>query len=181
MRRLLVVGASLVAAAAMVSMASPASAAGTGEHPGCKGIDQAYSKASTNGRAALATVSEKFGCGSVVPDPVDTVACPSGQASLARWTYAGTLTGPIEFGYPTWIGAWTNTAGTGAAVTYGDAGGFYWTEAVADSVKTIVLQSMTLEVVRVTDTVGYTLDPANPVSQNWLADRTGISLVNFCG
>jgi hypothetical protein len=179
-------GRTLLGAAALAALAAPwatgpAQAGTTGEHPGCKGIDQAYSKASEKGKAALAVVSTSFGCGSVDPTPADPVACPSGQASLARWTYAGTLGEPYEFGYPTWTGSWTNTAGTGAAVVVGDGGGFYWSEATANSVKSIVLQSMTGEVVTVIDSLTYTLDPANAVSQNWLTNRTGINSVNFCG
>jgi hypothetical protein len=182
MSRAVKLGGALIATAALASpWATPAQAGTTGEHPGCKGIDQAYSKASDKGKAALAVVSDKFGCGSVDPTPTDPVACPTGQSSLARWTYAGTLGEPFEFGYPTWTGAWTNTAGTGAAVVVGDGGGFYWSEATANSVQSIVLQSMTGEVVTVTDSLTYNLDPANAVSQNWFTNRTGINSVNFCG
>ena len=165
----------LLIAVLLGTVATPASAA---EHPGCKGIDQAYSKASPTGRTALATVSQKFGCGTVTPDPVDAAACPSGLVTLGRYTYTGTLTGPIEHGYATWVGSWTLVAGgTDAWVetTWGsvDAGGFYWGERVPGSVKSVVIVSMTGEV--------ETLGPINPVSQNHFENRTGINVVNLCG
>lgn len=104
----------LLAGLLLALVAAPASARVRGEHPWCNGIDQAMSKASAKGKEISAVVAEKFACGPVVPDPVDTVACPEGQMSIARWTYVGSQTGPVEHGYPTWVGGWTLTSGAGA-------------------------------------------------------------------
>jgi hypothetical protein len=186
MKRVLTAIAACSVLLLLVVPAASATPAGDG-HPGCTGIEQALGKASAKGKSALTVVADKLGCGAVDPDPVDTVACPAGEVSLARWTYTGVLSDDVdEYGYHWWIGAWTNTNGTGAAIPHGDAGGFYWTEVVPDSVRSIVIQSFTGEVQVVTDVPPagdptWVLDPSRAVSQNWFADRTGINLVNFCG
>lgn len=166
----------------LAAFAAPASAAPPADHPGCGGIGQALGQANAKGRTALLAVAERFECAEVDPDPVDPIACPDGQASLASWSYTGTLGEPIEHGYPTWTGEWTNLAGDGAAIAHGDAGGFYWTEVEPDSVQSIVLQSFgdadsDPEVVTLTEG----LDPTAAISQNEFVVRTGINLVNFCG
>lgn len=167
----------LLATLMMTLLIAPASALPQGEHPGCRGIEQALGKASSKGRTALMQVADKFGCDDPIVEPVDLVPCPEGQLSIARWTYTGEQNGPLEHGYPTWIGEWTLTGGGGAGPVLNarpDGGGFYWEESVAGSVSSIVMASSTGEVVTIAE-------PGNPISQNHFVDRTGINLVNFCG
>jgi hypothetical protein len=173
----------LVAAVMLSMFVVPASAhRGAGRHPGCTGIERALTKAAAEAMPALLVVAEKLGC-VVHTGPVDAVACPDGTASLARFTYEGTLGEPYEHGYPTWTGSWTSTGGDGASIPHGDGGGFYWDEAVPGSVLAIVLASMTGEVVTLT-AAEHRSPPgghAGVVSQNEFADRTGIGEINFCG
>jgi hypothetical protein len=167
------------------------SPAGAAEHPGCKGIDQAFSKASEKGKTALTTVSQKFGCGTIAPDPVDLVACAAGSVSLGRATYLG---GPTdvkdEYGYPIWSGAWTNSGETSTAGVVlnasADGRGFYFYESATTPVTSIVARSLTGEVITITDFSSpgdptWSLDPSRAVSHNWFVARTGFNLVNFCG
>jgi hypothetical protein len=176
----------------IVTPLSVSAGAATVESNGCKGIDVAYGKASAKGKLALEVVAAKFNCGTIDPGTEDPTPCPSGQTALARWTYTGTLTGPVEWGYPTWEGTWTNTLDGPAYIqtTWGnvDGNGFYWGETTPDIVKSITMRSFTGEVKNVTDGSldangenPFTLDPGNAVSQNWFTDRTGINLVTFCG
>ena len=156
---------------------------GAGEHAGCKGIDQAFNKASTKGKEALTVVSEKFGCGTVTPDPVDPLECPAGTTSLARYTYAGTKTGPLDpYGYATWVGSWTLVSGgTDARIhteydhTNGD--GFYWWEATTDRVTKIIVGSTEGEIRTINDP-----DVNVPVNRNDFVNRDGwINAANLCG
>ena len=172
-----------VIGALAVTIAVGPSASGAAEHPGCNGIDQAYSKASAKGKEALTVVSTKFGCGTVTPE-IDTMACPTGTTSVARYTYLGTKDGPYADGYPTWQGSWTLVSGgtlawietTESIYTNGD--GFYWQESSPDLVTLIKLGSTT-------GAVGSISDPATgypPVHRlNVFTEAEGtINAVNFC-
>ena len=188
MRRATRVAAATVLVLTVFAFGGPAGAA---EHPGCKGIDQAFTKASETGRTALAAVSVKFGCGTITPDPVDTVACPAGSVSLGRATYLG---GPTEmldqYGYAIWSGTWTNSGENSSAGVVlnasADGRGFYFYESATTPVASIVAKSLTGEVITITDfspsgDTSWFLDPSRAVSHNWFANRTGFNLVNFCG
>jgi hypothetical protein len=190
MIRALRVAAATALVLAIVAVSGSAGAAAA-EHPGCKGIDQASSKASVKGKAALAVVSEKFGCGTVVPDVTDPVACAAGSVSLGRATYLGGPTDVIDpYGYAVWDGAWTNSGENSSAGVVlnasADGRGFYFYESATTPVTSIVARSLTGEVITITDFSSpgdptWSLDPSRAVSHNWFVTRTGFNLVNFCG
>jgi hypothetical protein len=196
MRKTMLWAASAALILASLAVAVPAGAAG--EHPGCKGVDQASTKASAKGKEALAVVSLKFGCGSVIPDTTDPVACPAESVSLGRSTYlGGPTTDKDEYGYAIWEGAWTNSAETNSAgVVYNasaDGRGFYFFESATSPVTSIVAKSIGGTIVTITDVPPagdpeWILDPSKAVSHNWFSTVTGaqnepsgFNLVNFCG
>ncbi len=183
MRRILILAA--LVATLFVGVGAGTSQAAE-EHPGCKGIANAQSNASTKGKVALATVANKFGCGTATPPPVDPFTCGTGETALATWTYNGVLSDPVSTGWTLLDG---DAALAGPATgDHENARGFYWYEQSSDLVKAVVIQSFTGEVVRITDS-----DPANStnggdelptghaISQNHLQNRTGVQLVKFCG
>ena len=156
----------------------PAAAAASN---GCKGIENALTKANATGKRALEVVAEKHGCGGTTPPPVDAMACPAGTSTLSEWKYSGYYDStPDAYGYGTWIDTpgW-QLVGTLTGVMLdntGDAGGFWYFPADGVTVQNYVLKGFSGEIVT------RVPDADNSISTNELVTRTeGIESVRFCG